>query len=182
VLPDGLTVVNPDAIAMLKGAPHPELARAFIEFVLSEKGQRLWILRKGAEGGPSKFSLYRMSVIPGLAQQLGDDVVARTDPFAFKTGFTFDIDKKNKRRRIMSDLFGACIVDTRKDLAKAWEALKGRPATDPLLMRLLAPPASEAELVAMATRWDDARFRNDTTVRWASEARDRYRRLAEEAR
>jgi len=177
VLPEGLTVINPDAIAMLKGAPHPELAKLFIEFVLTEPGQRLWVMRAGAEGGPRKFSLYRMSVIPGFAERLGGDAAVSTDPFAFEGGFEFDIRKKNERRTVLAALLGACIVDTHDDLAKAWKVLKDRPG-DPGLKELLSPPLAEQELMDLVAKWQDAEFRNDTVSRWASEARDRYRRVA----
>ena len=72
VLPEGLTVINPDGIAVLKGAPHPELAARFIEFVLTEPGQKLWCLKLGAPGGPREFELDRMPVIPGFAARFGD--------------------------------------------------------------------------------------------------------------
>ena len=47
---------------MLRGAPHPEIALAFIEFVLSPDGQKLWNYRVGTPGGPEKFALRRLPV------------------------------------------------------------------------------------------------------------------------
>src|SRR5947209_18231029 len=35
-LPAGETLVNPDAVAVLRGAPRKELARAFVEYTLSD--------------------------------------------------------------------------------------------------------------------------------------------------
>ena len=46
----GETSINPDPIALLRGAPHRELAIAFIEFVLSDEGQKLWSFRRGVPG------------------------------------------------------------------------------------------------------------------------------------
>lgn len=40
--PVGETRLDADPIALLMGAPDPELARRFVEFVLSEEGQALW--------------------------------------------------------------------------------------------------------------------------------------------
>ena len=49
-----------DVIGMLRGAPHPELALAFIEYVLSlEGGQKLWGFKVGAPGGPTRYALHR---------------------------------------------------------------------------------------------------------------------------
>ena len=38
-LPEGQTVITPDCIAILKNAPHLELAQHFIDFILSREGQ-----------------------------------------------------------------------------------------------------------------------------------------------
>src|SRR6185295_4726434 len=42
VIPKGATVVTPDRIAVIRGTPNKKAAQAFVEFVLSEAGQRLW--------------------------------------------------------------------------------------------------------------------------------------------
>jgi ABC-type Fe3+ transport system substrate-binding protein len=59
VEPAGATAINPDPIAVVRGAEHKELAVHFIEFVLSDEGQRLWNTRAGAPGGPKQTSLRR---------------------------------------------------------------------------------------------------------------------------
>jgi len=43
----GFTAISPDGIAILKGAPNLVLAQRFIDFVLAEDGQKLWLLPKG---------------------------------------------------------------------------------------------------------------------------------------
>ncbi|RLE89383.1 MAG: hypothetical protein DRJ46_04810, partial [Thermoprotei archaeon] len=76
VMPEGLTVVNPDSIAILKNAPHEDLARIFVKFVLSEDGQKLWMLPAGKyPDGPKEYTLGRMSVIPELYQKLADRTI-----------------------------------------------------------------------------------------------------------
>src|SRR5205814_1969327 len=42
VQPANATIVNPDPIALVKGAEHREVAVRFMQFVMSEAGQRLW--------------------------------------------------------------------------------------------------------------------------------------------
>jgi len=178
-LPQGLTVVNPDGIGVLKGAPHPELAELFVQFVLSEPGQLLWILRKGAEGGPEKFQLYRLPVIPGLIERHKADSVVSFDPFKFEGGIQFDPIKKNRRWRILNDLIGACIIDVHDELAAAWAKLRRAPADDPRVRELCAPPITEEELMRLAReKWQDPAFRAATVARWSNEARARYARLA----
>jgi len=180
-LPEGLTVVNPDAIGVLKGAPHPELAELFVQFVLSERGQKLWILRAGAPGGPKEFELYRLPVIPGLIAKYRQDAVVTFDPFDFEGGVQFDSPKMSKRWRILNDLFGARIVDTHDGLARAWKRLRNLPDHERGKQRLLEPPVSEEALLEMAnTKWGDPYFRAETIAEWSDDARVLYERLAEE--
>jgi len=182
VLPEGQTVVNADGIGVLKGAPHAELAELFVQFVLSEEGQKLWMLRVGAPGGPKQYQLYRLPVIPGMVQRYARDSVVSIDPFAFNGGIEFDLLKKNARWGIVNDLIGACIIDLRRDLARAWDAVKNLPQDDPRLRELLRPPVGEQELLEMARqKWSDPAYRAETIARWSREAAARYRRIAGES-
>jgi len=178
-LPEKLTVVNPDAVAVLKGAPHPDVARLFIEFVLSERGQKLWILRPGTPGGPTKYLLARLSVIPGLAKRYPDDAFVTLDPYRFG-GIQLDSELTSRRWRILNDLLGACIIDVHGELAAAWKRLRHLPPGDRRREQLFAVPISEEELMALAAGpWDDPALRAQTIAQWASEASARYRRLQE---
>ncbi len=58
--PPGGTSYGVDPIGLLRGAPHPEVARAFVEYVLSLEGQRLWNFRVGTPGGPHQYALRRL--------------------------------------------------------------------------------------------------------------------------
>ena len=64
ILPEGVTIINPDAIAILKGTANYPAACRFIDFLLSDEGQLLWMLRKGAPGGPKEYPLTRLSIRP----------------------------------------------------------------------------------------------------------------------
>ena len=66
-LPRDFTAISPDGIAILKGAPNPAVAQHFIDFILSEDGQKLWFLPRGCSEGPQKYSIERMPVRPGSA-------------------------------------------------------------------------------------------------------------------
>ena len=59
IFPKGGSIPTADVIAMLRGAPNPEAASLFIEYVLSLEGQRLWSFKVGAPGGPSRYALRR---------------------------------------------------------------------------------------------------------------------------
>ena len=178
-LPQGVTVVNPDGIAVLKGAPNRELAEEFIAFVLSEPGQKLWALKVGAPGGPTKFELYRMPVIPGFAAKFGDQVAVPLDAYAWQGGFNYDPDKGSARWSILNDMIGATIIDTHKELVEAWRAVKDLPEDDGRVAELLRPVLSEEEMLRMAEEnWSDPEFRARVKARWATEAKERYGRIA----
>jgi spermidine/putrescine-binding protein len=179
VLPEGLTVVNPDGIAVLKGAPNREVAERFVEFVLSEAGQKLWCLKAGTPGGPRDFELDRMPVIPGLAARFPGQASVTYDPYQWKGGFTYDADKGSLRWTILNDLLGAVMIDTHAELVAAWRAVKDLAPGDPRQRAFVAPPLSEDALLALARdRWNDAEFRARARTQWANDAKARYRRIA----
>lgn len=62
VTPRGGTVNSVDPIAVLRGAPNPEVAEAFVEYTLSPEGQKLWNFKPGTPGGPERFALRRLPV------------------------------------------------------------------------------------------------------------------------
>jgi hypothetical protein len=62
ISPEGGSAYSVDPIALLRGAPHRPVAVAFMEYVLSLDGQKLWNFRTGTPGGPEHFALRRLPV------------------------------------------------------------------------------------------------------------------------
>ncbi len=60
------TTMSADAVAVMKHAAEPELAQGFVEFLLSEAGQKIWAYRSGSLGGPSHRALGRLPIRPEL--------------------------------------------------------------------------------------------------------------------
>jgi iron(III) transport system substrate-binding protein len=175
VLPEGLTVINPDGIGILKGAPQAELAAKFIEFTLAGEGQRLWVLHKGAPGGPTEFELGRMPVIPGFAAAFGPQSAVPLDPFRWKGGLIYDTARGSKRWTLLNDLIGSVIIDNHRDLAAAWEQVRNRAQDDPLIQDLMRPPFSETEgLRLAANEWNQPEQRARIRAQWSAAARQQY--------
>jgi len=175
LLPEGLTVISPDGIAVLKGAPHADLAAKFIAFTLSEEGQRLWVLRRGAPGGPQEYELGRMPVIPGFAKSFGKDAAVPLDPFQWKSGFTYDAAKGSARWNLLNDLIGAVLIDNHRELAAAWDALRLRDGSDPLVRELTKPPLAEEEAMRLVREeWTEPVARSRIRSQWSAEAKTRY--------
>ncbi|RKY59287.1 MAG: hypothetical protein DRP94_04015 [Candidatus Latescibacterota bacterium] len=177
VMPEGLTVVNPDAVAILKGAPHPEAARRFLEFVMSEEGQRLWMCRKGVPGGPREYQLGRFSVLPDLYGKLKGLTAVSANPFSMGSSLEYDADKGSERWRVLNDMVGALIIDVHVDLVRAWRAVIGRGLREEEVELLCRPPVSEEEALRLADRWDDPEFRNERIAEWRTFARKKYEKL-----
>ncbi len=60
--PPAGTSIGVDPIGLLRGAPHRKLALAFMEYVMSVEGQKLWDFKVGTPGGPEKYALRRMPI------------------------------------------------------------------------------------------------------------------------
>jgi ABC-type Fe3+ transport system substrate-binding protein len=177
VYPPRLTVINPDAIAILKGAPNLRVAKAFLEFVLSDEGQKLWLLPVGAKGGPRHFNLARMSVLPHLYEQLGDQAIVKVNPFRFPVGFRYDSRKGNARIDVLNSLLGAFLIEPHRELQAAWRrwVVSGR-ASGRFHERICRPPVSEEQVMQLSTQWaTDRAMAAKLETQWANQARRRYR-------
>lgn len=176
VMPENLTIITPDAIALLKGAPNAELAKKFIRFVMSEPGQKLWLLNAKTADGPQKFQLNRFSVLPSLYTLPPQTLAVKLNPFAWQSNFRFDPKLSAERWSIVNDLIGALVIDQKQHLTKAWQdALAKGDGKEQEWRRLTTVPLSEDEALAFAkTKWKNAEFRNQKINEWTHFARSKY--------
>ncbi len=198
VFPEGLTVINPDSIAILKNAPNLDVAKAFVVFVLSRQGQALWMLKKGDEvtislpdgstevlKGPKEYTLGRMSVRKDLYELIPKDhIIVPINPFEVTSVLEYNATKGSIRWAVVNDLFGALIVDTHDDLVKAWEAIikakeKGVDVSD-LIKKFGAVPITEKEAEEYAKKWSDETFRNKKISEWVEFAKNKYSEVVSE--
>lgn len=185
ILPEGRTVITPDSIAILKNPPHPELARHFLEFVLSRNGQLLWMMPKGAPGGATRYIINRMSVSPVLYDELGGVTPVTVNPFKLHSDLVYSSKLASQRRSILSVILSAWMIDTHDILAHAWKALHAQKLPpereQALLAELTAPPCSEQELLRLAaTDWTHPVQRTALVNRWQNEALARYHHVLKE--
>ncbi len=180
VVPADGAVVTADPIAILKGAPNMPVAQKFLEFVLSENAQKLWMLRDTDPEGPQwKGGLNRASVLPALYDKLGERCIV-PNPFAMEgTPFRYDSDKGGGRWNIVNDLFGVLIIDSHKDLVNAWKAIqkcKDPAKRDAAIAVLTKMPITEAEAMQMAaTDWKDPSIRNEKIKEWGQFAKEKFK-------
>jgi hypothetical protein len=178
VLPEDFTAINVDCIAILKGAPHRRMAERFVDFVLSEAGQRLWFLPRGHPEGPQAFSIERMSVRPDFYRRYRGVSNIEFSPFELTRGFTYDSKLSRARREVVAALAGAILVDTHSELTEAWRHLNRRGLSGGGLEAFGQVPVTEAEALRLSTEeWKRPEVRNQKRLDWQTWARAKYRRL-----
>ena len=183
----GGSSVGVDPIGIFRGAPNAGLAKDFIAFLMSAEGQRLWNWKVGTPGGPHRYALRRMPVLPALYapefHPLRSD--PEVDPYELAKTFTYHPKWTGHLFRPISFIFRVMCIDTHDELTTAWRAL---------IDAHFPPEALAAFEDVSAVAYDEAggRIRDALTgdkiaeVQLAKELadkfRDQYRRSAELAR
>jgi hypothetical protein len=110
---------------MLRGAPNPEAARIFMEFVLSMEGQKLWNYRVGTPGGPIRYALRRLPVrrdiyVPEFTQYFSDPEVR---PYEEAKFFTYHESWTGPLFGPLRFIIRVMCLDSHDEQAAAWKAL-----------------------------------------------------------
>jgi len=175
VVPEGQTLVNPDGIAILKGAPNLVCAQRMVEFALSKEGQELLLLPRGVPGGPKQYALGRMSMRPDVFEAVGDRAVVKTNPFALKSSLRYNSKLGSSRWALVNDLIGTLIIDCHDDLTTAWDAVRRAGMPEDAAARLVEMPITEQEALDLAANvWSRPDEKNIEIERWTEFARDKY--------
>ena len=179
ILPKGQTILDPDPIAILKGAPQRKVAERFVNFLLSEDAQKLWLLPKGTVDGPRLSNLARMSVLPALYPKTKSLRLYSMNPFTQPKFLSFDPGRAGKLRRPLNDLFGAVFVDSHRHLKAAWKKLIDKGLPEKEVENFLKPIVTEQEIMKYAESWDDNLIRNKAINEWIDRAKKRFAKVSE---
>jgi iron(III) transport system substrate-binding protein len=125
VMPRGGTSIGADPIGMLRGAPNPELAHRFLEFVLSPEGQRLWNYRVGVVGGPKRFALRRPPIRRDFYTDANKPFMTdpEVDPYVLSAGFTYHPEWTGPLFGALRFVIRAACMDAHEEQVAAWSAL-----------------------------------------------------------
>ena len=109
--------VTPEPIAILAGAPHPQAARAFIEFVLSERGQRVAMERGVFPITPK----YRVQGAPGSTAEMAVEFMSGMRSY-FDAGVNniYDDDVAQKRYEAVNSRYRSEIESVAEELKKKY--------------------------------------------------------------
>lgn len=130
--PRGATYIDADPVSIVNGANDFELARRFVEFVLTDEAQALWqfpsardplsasnpVGEDGRKMGPAVYELRRMPVRRVMYQKYREHFIDRTNPFESAA----DVPTRGYRPAI-APLMAAFGIDTSDDCRAAWKAL-----------------------------------------------------------
>jgi ABC-type Fe3+ transport system substrate-binding protein len=186
-LPNGGTSIGADTIGLLRGAPHPALALAFIEFVLSEEGQKLWSFRRDPEG-PERHSLHRLPILKSLYAPVHD--ANRTDPttnpYDPNRTFVYNAEWTHGIYRDIAFVIRVLCVDPLPELQDAYAALveTGFPAEATALFEDVSAIdyVTVKESIHDVMRSGSAVARVNLTTKLVRHFRDQYLRVTALAR
>ena len=159
VEPVGATIVNPDPIALVRGAENREAAVAFVAFVLSIDGQRLWNARPGSPGGPRATALRRLPVVRSVyedAAYTSQYFSDRVNPFEVAGSFN----TRNDRKRtfpILGELIQASCLDLLEELRETRAAVLASPRASELDARLGMFPFGQSAALERQRRYGAAK-------------------------
>jgi iron(III) transport system substrate-binding protein len=181
VEPLNATAINPDPIALVRGAEHRETAIRFIQFVLSDEGQKLWIVRAGEPGGPTQTSLRRLPIRKDVYEHplnFSDNV----NPFISASQFNTSNSRK-KTFAFLGDLMQMSMIDLLDELRETRRVILASPRAAELDAKLGEFPFDQVEALRRADEYKNASAvqRMALQRQWTDEFRDEYRRLRQEA-
>ena len=130
VAPPGGTAYSVDPIGLLRGAPNGGPARAFLEYVLSLDGQKLWNFLPGTPGGPRDFALRRLPVRKDFYDH-GEWKPLRSDPdgapYAGTEQLVYRPEWTASRFEELAFIIRIMCADTHNELVGAWKAINAVP-------------------------------------------------------
>ena len=135
----GGTSVGADSIALIRGAPHPEIGKAFIDFVMSLEGQKLWDFRPQTPGGPVRYSLRRLPIRREFYREPFRSFMAdrEADPYRDAQAFQYHEAWTAPLFSTLRFLVRVMCIDSRDELVAARSAIGDAPLNSPAFQKLL---------------------------------------------
>lgn len=128
IAPVGGTSVGVDPVGMLRGAPEPAVATAFMEFCLSIEGQKLWNYRPGTDGGPQFNALRRFPVRKDFYTPEHQAFMSDGDilPFEQAKSFTYHPEWTASLFNVIRFVVKVSCLEVHDEQQRAWKMLAAK--------------------------------------------------------
>ena len=126
VAPLGGTTLSADPIAVLKGAPHVQVAQNFVEFCLSLQAQTLWFGKPGTPGGPRNKALHRMPIRRDVytPENRAESTMSHALPYEDGGNLTYRRELTGASFNTLRQLIKIMCIDSHEEMKSAWLALR----------------------------------------------------------
>jgi iron(III) transport system substrate-binding protein len=186
VSPAGGTVGSVDPIALLRGAKNREVARAFIDWVVSMDAQKLWNFRPGTPGGTDRYVLRRLPVRRDYYAQ-EDWKPFRSDPevspFTEKNQLIYHVEWTGGLFRELAFIVRVMCQDAHPELVDAWRAVvaAGKPEAAMAVLQDLSAVGYEKTTGEIKTALGSRNKVDEIALAWrlGKHFRNQYLRAAE---
>jgi len=115
VYPADYSFANPDSIAILSGAPHPTTSKLFLDYVMSEEGQKISM---GIEQRGVKCPSPRLPIRSDIALPPYLPDVTKLKMITYNDGLA------NERWKSVNDIFETTIEKKHSELQNTWKAIQ----------------------------------------------------------
>ncbi len=152
--PPSATMIDPDPISLLRGAPNEELALRFIHYCLTTDAQALWQFQVEDQGdglGPDTWELRRMPIRRDMYVRYLDRMIDKVNPY--DTARPSPYPDRNMRAFI-APIFSAMAMDTHDELIEAWQAILAHPSYPETIAIVTAEDVDDETLSEMLESFD----------------------------
>lgn len=148
------TALSPDAASVLKCTNQPEIAKAFIEFALSEPGQVLFGVRANARRSFGD-TLYHYPIDPAVYEKYADGLALAENPIQMNFGFSIDNERAGRQFQILVPLVQAA-CENHVLLQNAWKKVIDAGLPEDAVHELTSPLFDEETAYQQAAAYADA--------------------------
>ncbi|MBU6327989.1 MAG: extracellular solute-binding protein, partial [Verrucomicrobia bacterium] len=126
ISPNGGSSLSGDPVAVMRGAPNPEAAQAFVEFVMCEQGQILWNAEPGSRAGPQEKALRRMPVRRDVysTENRASFSDGQSNPYEDTGTFVYHPELTGKAFGTIRNLVKIIGIDSHEEMKHAWKAMR----------------------------------------------------------
>lgn len=165
--PPGATVVTPDIISVLSTAQERTLAREFVNYVLSEEGQALWIVAE-EHRSTSGATLYHYPINATIYDNEAYAGKLSVERNPFETGFGMEINPQQlvRQGQLLRVLIPALTEQHHIPLQHAWARINdaGDPAA---LAKLTALPFQPSQITTIVEELADSQAATARQQEWS---------------